>query len=84
MRVTATLLDVMTGYQADHEYFILPEDRGALVFMWEDGNYACDCNRLIFLYGVDIDDAKCSNGMIACLSLKVDGAEVYSEARSVR
>ena len=24
---------------------------------WEEGNYSCDCNRSLFLYGLDLNDS---------------------------
>lgn len=32
-------------------------ETNASLFMWEEGNYACDCNRSIFFYGLDVDKA---------------------------
>ena len=31
-------------------------------YMWEEGNYSCDCNRQIFLYDRDLDEATCDDG----------------------
>lgn len=28
-------------------------------FMWEEGNYSCDCNRFIFMYDADVS---CNTG----------------------
>lgn len=36
-------------------------------YMYGEGNYSCDCNRLLFLHDWDIDDSKvkCGSGLIA-------------------
>jgi hypothetical protein len=31
------------------------------LFMWQDGNYSCDCNRKIFFTGLDLDESSCGN-----------------------
>ena len=75
------LLRDQAGVERVHAYDIDDEDRDSLVFMWEDGNYACDCNRSIFLHELAFDSAwPCSNGKIKVVWLKVGGEEVYSEA----
>ncbi len=43
------------GYTQVKEY-----DDDYFAFMWEEGNFSCDCNRSRFLYGDE--DAKCNNG----------------------
>jgi hypothetical protein len=37
-------------------------------FMWEDGNYACDCNRGIMFGVVPYDEAKCSEDRFEILT----------------
>ena len=80
MKVEVLLRD-QAGVEKVHAYDCEPEYRDSLVFMWEDGNYACDCNRSIFLHELNFDEAwPCSNGKIKVVWLKCDGEQVYSEA----
>lgn len=40
-------------------------------FMWEEGNYSCDCNRWIFFYPEERDvDFPCGNGRFELVKLK--------------
>ena len=69
-----TLRDPTTGREAavtdDYGWRIEPGEtvRDALdhaVFMWSEGNYACDCNRYLHFQralGEDEDDVVCSKG----------------------
>lgn len=50
-------------------------------WMWTEGNYGCDCNRSLFLYGVPPDDPlelPCSRGepTIELIELVVDGEQI--------
>jgi len=84
--VIATLRDT-EGYQRDYEYDIEDELIDSLVFMWEDGNYACDCNRSLFLYEWDESrELKCNSGSneIKLVSLVCDGEVYYEDANSRR
>lgn len=52
--------------------------RGAasVLYLWTEGNYSCDCNRLRFLFGRDLDDTPpCYGGepTIELVELVVDG-----------
>lgn len=41
-------------------------------FMWEDGNYGCDCNRSLFFLGVDLDEClPCGDGRFEILKREV-------------
>lgn len=84
VKFTATLRD-QSGFEHVYEYEVEEELADNEVFMWEDGNYACDCNRSIFLYSLNYDNAlPCSNGKITVISLKQDGVEVYKESYNAR
>jgi hypothetical protein len=52
-------------------------------FIWEDGNYACDCNREIFFnraIGEDAPDRDCGDGAyLVQLFNPVDGSVYYDE-----
>jgi hypothetical protein len=39
-------------------------------FMWEDGNYSCDCNRALFFLDEDYDDLKCGDCRFEILSIE--------------
>lgn len=81
-KVSATLLGP-DGVQKEYAYQVEDDfTEHDAIFMWEDGNFACDCNRSIFLYGRDLDEAApCSTNeaTIQCVSLKWNGAEIYAE-----
>lgn len=53
-------------------------------FIWEDGNYACDCNRSLFFQwatlGTDaeVEESRCGDGRFV-VEITVDGAVVYTE-----
>lgn len=37
-----------------------------VVYIWLEGNYACDCNRILSLQrnGIDVDESECSNNIL--------------------
>jgi peptide methionine sulfoxide reductase MsrB len=51
--ITLTLYDVETGYLRDVE--TAEQWDGALDYQWTEGNYACDCNRSLFLLGHKVE-----------------------------
>jgi hypothetical protein len=55
-------------------------------FIWSDGNYACDCNRSLFLWPDRTDkELPCSNDARIVIDKIVDvvtGETVYSEKAS--
>ncbi len=52
-------------------------------FIWEEGNYACDCNRELFFeneHGRDFDCTRCTDGRFSVsLANKMGGRVFYSE-----
>lgn len=51
-------------------------------FIWEEGNYACDCNRSLFFHnwGPESDAQACTETEFSVnLSNKVDGVVFYRE-----
>jgi hypothetical protein len=74
-----TLRDLQTGYTRtiEHEY----ADDGHAIYMWEDGNYSCDCNRSIFLYNLGLDESwPCGEGKILVTEITDDAGEfIYGE-----
>ncbi len=55
-------------------------------FVWERGNWSCDCNREIFFCeaaGIPEDeDCPCDESRYSVLAITVDGEVVYSDATS--
>ena len=80
--IVAALLRDPKGFEREYVTEWSESDRDIVVFMWEDGNYACDCNRSMWLYGLAYDDHRPCGNTIICRSLKIDGVEVYSELKS--
>lgn len=79
VNVTAFLRDP-SGFEGEYSYEIEDDFTSHDVyFMWEDGNYACDCNRSLFLRGLDFEESWPCGRTIRCLSLKMDGEEIYHE-----
>ena len=78
----SVLLRDESGYEREIKEQWKPELKDFIVFMWEDGNYGCDCNRSMFLYDLDFDDARPCNSTdptIKVVMLKIDGVPSYSE-----
>lgn len=64
MKVTIKIKHIPTGEIRDyHDEFIdIHEPITDPVFMWEYGNYSCDCNRNIFFHNFkDDEDIDCSD-----------------------
>jgi hypothetical protein len=84
MKVTALLRDP-AGVERECEIgwplvcVNMDEERHLAYAMFGDGNYACDCNRSLWLHELDFDEAWPCGSTIRCLSLKIDGEEIYSE-----
>lgn len=52
------------------------------VSIWEEGNYACDCNRSLFFYdwSEDVEDCSCGEEAFSVnISNPVDGVIFYRE-----
>lgn len=59
-------------------------DSDASVFMWEEGNYSCDCNRAQFFFNACDDDSvaddiPCSEGLFSVRMVGDDGIVIYDE-----
>jgi hypothetical protein len=69
MLVDIYLTDTTTGfskvYQDNYEWEEVDWDwpaSAAIIYQYTEGNYACDCNRSLFLYDWDENDKKpCGN-----------------------
>lgn len=83
----AILYDPATGATGEYEYegeYSDGFDEGSLLYIWTEGNYSCDCNRSLFLYGLENTDppdrAKLHCGeTIQLISLSWDGRELDLE-----
>ena len=75
-----TLRDTRTGEERTitGDY----DDDDSVDWMWNMGNYRCDCNRNLLFYSLDMEDERnveCSDDMILLVSIKrEDGTEVHS------
>lgn len=78
--VVASIKNVKTGEVMTHSYEVEPEYADSQRFLWEEGNYSCDCNRELFfrraqgqeLTDEEFDDLKCREGDYS-VTLRVDG-----------
>lgn len=63
--------------------YLAPDKRTGKFYIWEDGNYSCDCNRALFFqwavnkseYDIDVS---CGHTRYS-IEIKEDGETVYSE-----
>jgi len=85
----AELTDTRTGEARIYrdEYFDVHD---GMIFLWEQGNYSCDCNRAIFFAraagepdGTDedpeIEFARCSDGRFRVKLIAEDGRVLFEE-----
>lgn len=79
VEVVVSIKCLATGEIRKMEMELPIEDGKPDYFIFEDGNYACDCNREIFFTGkADMATARCSNDRYA-VEITHDDAVVYSE-----
>lgn len=71
MAARVTLRDTRDGFTKTIVDTCVRDEDG--FWNWTDGNLSCDCNRLIRLYGWDLDDPRveCSDGMIELVSIEL-------------
>lgn len=79
VQFTVTLRHVPSGYTWAHHYDVEERYVGSQWFLWHEGNYSCDCNRMIFLHtdhGAPnpIDQTTCGRGEFALLSIAGNGS----------
>lgn len=90
MSVTVHLIDIRTmrrgTYEYPYDWFYIDEFNGekrSSEFIWEDGNYSCDCNRLSFLYPDAEEEFVCNGDDRVVIIEKIvnndDGTIVYEE-----
>ncbi len=82
----AEIRDNATGIVREYQddAVLMNGDAEPSVFIWEDGNYSCDCNRRLFFAraaGEDEDwDSECSDGLYSVrVRNKRSGRVFYSE-----
>ena len=83
MLIDVYLRDIATGESAIyHDEW---ENEESLTYIWEEGNYACDCNRRLFLCRAlgrpDPDERPCSDDQIAVDRIldRDTGRELYRD-----
>lgn len=79
--MVAEILNIKTG---EIRIYDMPDckDEDANTFIWEEGNFSCDCNRGIFFdraTGEEKDDSDypCGDDSYAVLSVKKTTGEVF-------
>lgn len=87
-------LDTLTGNSGVYEdsYPSLWREAGDSFinpFMWEDGNWSCDCNRELFFLGTPMEDTTCGDERFKVLRLeaRIKGVCVdsgYSELEEIK
>jgi hypothetical protein len=72
------LRNTITGETGVYEDSCDYADLGLLLYQWADGNYGCDCNRSLFLYGDDeTKHLPCGDDVIALDRIVgEDGSEI--------
>lgn len=78
MKYTFKIRDPKTGLVKDLEDDYDYEDLGHMIYQWTEGNYSCDCNRSIFLYGYD-KKYECGETIELLKITARDGTEVEFE-----
>ena len=78
--VVVKLRDTETGDEASYEYDV-PDDADVIEsqeFMWHEGNYSCDCNRMLFLargLGREDPDVSCGDNRVVITDATIDGVK---------
>lgn len=87
--VETTIRRVSDGAQVVRHEEVPDEYADGVLFIWEDGNYSCDCNRGNFFYDEmpeddpeailwDIREPKCGDGAFR-VCVRLSGAVIYDE-----
>lgn len=75
MKFRITLKDIISGdtrtFEEEYEQDVYPDYPYEYVeYLWEKGNYSCDCNRSIFLWpDNEGKHLECSNNLIKLIEL---------------
>ena len=80
--IVVDLLEVSTGNTSKYRDEILIEaDSCGLnypeLYIWEEGNYSCDCNRRSFFYGKFVEDSPCGDVEYLVKISNAQTGEVY-------
>jgi hypothetical protein len=84
--ITALIRCNATGEIRQHETkgYVGEDESGPSTFIWEEGNYSCDCNRHIFFhvagggdYEDDEADIECSDGKYSVNLVNPKTGEVF-------
>lgn len=91
MKIDFHIKDEQTGetriYKDDYEYDAewTAEGTNATLFIWEEGNYACDCNRRLFFGRVnceELTDTPCGEARYSVIGYNREtGAKVLESVR---
>lgn len=61
-KIDVHLVDARTGFNKIYKTEESADEFGEFYyFLWSEGNFACDCNRSLFLYGV-VNQLPCNGG----------------------
>jgi hypothetical protein len=84
VRVVARIRHEATGQirYYDCDQILEPGERDPNDYIWSEGNYACDCNRMIFFnrgsgVEIDFDSTVCSDGAFAVQLINPMTGRVY-------
>jgi hypothetical protein len=80
--ILVDLLEVSTGKTSIYRDKITMEaeldgNYYPVLYIWEEGNYSCDCNRRSFFYGRFVEDSPCGEGKYLIKISNADTGEVY-------
>lgn len=81
------LRDTKTGKTGSYWTHVSIDENGTFQdYNWTEGNYSCDHNRVLFLYGhqspeADSDEFDCQSSRILIEKIVLEGRVVYSETK---
>lgn len=82
MQVTIYIRKNDSGETRSYEDEMTFDDQGSPFYIWEEGNYSCDCNRTAFFMNAadedDPDDIPCSDGKYS-VNIEANGEIIYRE-----
>lgn len=65
------------------EEFCLEDDGSPSLFIWQEGNFSCDCNRWLFFHDFpdceEDDEGPCGDSAFSVEILDLNGKVLYSE-----
>lgn len=77
MKYIFTLHDTTNGYEKKYYDDFDWDDEGDMLYQWLEGNYSCDCNRLMFLYDwIAEKHLKCGEGTIKIIKIQNEKGEL--------